>query len=71
MSCLPPIVIEIPLHLHTCTLYHEHSYRMYALGDHSLFSFQLRHFVCVGNNTTDAAVGSCTNVILQAMGGPR
>jgi hypothetical protein len=63
------LLSDIPLDLHTCTLYHEHSYRMYALGDYSLLiSFLSNYdFVCVGNNITDAAVGSCTSVILQAV----
>jgi hypothetical protein len=55
-SCLPPIVIEIPLDLHTCTLYHEHSYRMFALGDYSfLFGF-LANYDC-----------SCVLAITQQM----
>lgn len=53
-SCLPPIVIEIPLDLHTCTLYHEHSYHMYALGDYSLLFTFLSNYVC-----------SCVLVITQ------
>jgi len=45
-SCLPPIVIEIPLDLHTCILYNEHSYRMCALGDYSLLFSFLSNYGC-------------------------
>ena len=55
-SCLPPIVIEIPLDLHTCALYHEHSYRMFALGDYSLLFSFLSNYDC-----------SCVLVITQQM----
>jgi hypothetical protein len=51
-------------------LYHEHSYRIYALGDcRLLLSFLSKHDrSCVyDSNTADTAVDSCTNVILQAM----
>jgi hypothetical protein len=67
-SCLPPIVIEIPLDLHTRMLYSEHSYRMYALGDCSLLFSFLSNYCCSSVLViTDAAVVSCTSVILQAL----
>jgi hypothetical protein len=63
-------VIEIPLDLHNSVSYHGHSYCKCASGDYSLlFSFLSNYdWSCVySNNTVDAAVGSFTNVILQAM----
>jgi hypothetical protein len=66
----PPIVIEIPLDLHNSTSYHTHCYRKYASGDYNLlFSFLFNYdWSCVySNNTVEAAVGSFTNLILQAM----
>ena len=68
--CHPPIVIEISLDLRNSTSYHEHSYRKYALGDYSLLFSYLSNYdwSCVySNNTIDDAVGSFSNVILQAM----
>jgi len=45
-SCHPPLAIEIPLDLHTCMLYNEHSYRMCALGDYSLLFSFLSNYGC-------------------------
>lgn len=68
--CHPPNVIEMPLDLQNSASHYKHSYRKYILGDYNLlFSFFSNYdWSCAYSiNTTEAAVGSFSNVILQVI----